>query len=311
MLLRRSCWFVLGALAVAGCGDGGRPDWYQFSLDVQFQRIDGGYILPDGRIVYDDMPPAAETGAGDATTTDAGPRSDIVAVDAGGMDSALPPMDVVDAGAPPVDVPMMIEDRAMPAQDHVDVDMEDVERCTPGEMRRCPLAPGQIERTYMTGRCRRGNQSCNESGRWNPCEGQVEPIMEQSNNIDDNCNGLIDDIHQRCGNGACQIERLVCVLGRPVQCEPNFAARSVETCNGFDDDCDGMADEGDGDGGMLQESCFTYPPEYNGRGTCRSGTRTCERGTWGSCSDIIPQPEVCNGLDDDCDGTVDNNCRDN
>jgi hypothetical protein len=215
----------------------------------------------------------------------------------GGGDASM------DAGGPARDV-------GQPSPDIVDADMEDVERCTPGMMRRCPLAPGQVDRTYTVGRCRRGNQACGTTGRWDPCIGQVEPIDEQCNNVDDNCNGLIDDIHQRCGNGACQIERLVCVLGRNIQCEPNLAARRDETCNGFDDDCDGMVDEGDGDAGMLQESCFTYPPEYNGRGTCRSGIRTCQRGMWGSCSDIIPQPEACNSLDDDCDGVVDNACRD-
>lgn len=308
MLLRPSLWFVVGALVV-GCGDGSRPDVYLYSTDVQFRRIDGGYILPDGRIVLDDMPTTpTDVVAVDATVGDV-PPVDVVAPDVGPVDSTTTPTDIVDAGSP-MDLGVMAEDRVMPADDHVDADMEDVERCMPGTMRTCPMAPGQVEQTYRTGRCRRGTQMCGTTGRWDPCIGQVEPTMEQCNNLDDNCNGLIDDIHQRCGNGACQIERLVCVLGRNIQCEPNLAARSPEACNGFDDDCDGMVDEGDGDGGVLQESCFTYPPEYNGRGLCRSGTRSCERGTWGSCSDVIPQPEVCNGMDDDCDGMVDNNCRD-
>jgi Stigma-specific protein, Stig1/Putative metal-binding motif len=44
----------------------------------------------------------------------------------------------------------------------------------------------------------------------------------------------------------------------------------------------------------------------SGPATCRSGTQHCEAGKFGNC---LPSPseaaEVCNGLDDDCDGVVD------
>ncbi len=39
--------------------------------------------------------------------------------------------------------------------------------------------------------------------------------------------------------------------------------------------------------------------------TC-AGTRTCATAVLGPCQPGTPQAEVCNGLDDDCDGTVDN-----
>ena len=39
-------------------------------------------------------------------------------------------------------------------------------------------------------------------------------------------------------------------------------------------------------------------------GACASGTETCSGGLWGSCS-TAPIAESCNGLDDDCDGTID------
>jgi len=63
-----------------------------------------------------------------------------------------------------------------------------------------------------------------------------------------------------------------------------------ESCNGYDDNCDGTIDEGfdnDGDGWV-----------------------TCG----GDCDDADPeihpgQPEICNGIDDTCDGIIDEGCE--
>ncbi|MEZ4392562.1 MAG: MopE-related protein [Polyangiales bacterium] len=303
----------MGALSMLGCGDGGRPDVYANSLDIQFERVDGGYRLPDGRIVYDDKPvPTGDLVRADATVNDLGSpdgaSGDGGAGDSGAADPDARPNDLggdLDAGMP-------LEDVFMAPEDHVDADMEDVERCTPGMTRFCAPSPGIPEMVYGRGICRRGNQSCSDAGRWNDCEGQIDPRPggEECNNLDDNCDGIVDNLFRECGNGPCRVRRLVCVLGREVTCEPNTAARRTELCNGADDDCDGFVDENDMNTSNLQESCFTYPPEYNGRGICRSGTRTCVDAGWTPCDDTIPQPELCNGLDDDCDGVTDNACTD-
>src|SRR6266566_1736007 len=55
-------------------------------------------------------------------------------------------------------------------------------------------------------------------------------------------------------------------------------------------------------------SCYTGPAGTLGVGICRAGTRTCgPSATWGTCAGLVlPQPEIANGIDDDCDGIIDN-----
>ncbi len=312
MALRRSVWTVLGTLGILGCGNN-LPPPYSEMLDVQFTRIDGGVRLPDGFIIYDDAagmdivrqeiaptdnPPV------DAVIADTGDGGVAPIIDAGGIDVVVP-----EAGPPPDNGPMMNPDVI---SDVVDVNMEDVERCTPAMNRFCRPSDGIPETVYGRGICRRGTQVCNEMGRWNDCVGQVDPRPggEVCNNLDDNCDGIVDNLYRECGNGPCRVRRLICVLGREVMCEQNAAMRRSELCNGADDDCDGFIDEREDNTGNLAETCFTYPPQFNGVGICASGTRICADAGWSPCDDTIPQPELCNGLDDDCDGMTDNNCTD-
>ncbi len=176
------------------------------------------------------------------------------------------------------------------------------------------------------GDCKEGIQRC-EAGVWSACDGQLVPKAEECNGKDDDCNGLIDDaipvrpclsaantgckkaasgLIQCLGNCAQGQER--CIDGKWDTCQGEVLPISQELCgNNQDDDCNGLLDDGcvckDGD----KRSCYTGTKSTEGRGRCKAGTQTCFQSKWGECQgETLPQNEVCNAEDDDCDGIVDN-----
>src|SRR5262249_53083157 len=73
---------------------------------------------------------------------------------------------------------------------------------------------------------------------------------------------------------------------------PSAHPGAHETCDGIDNDCNGVADDG---------------PRSTTRGI-RASARTvpnCSQGVPVACVPGTPTSEVCNGIDDDCDGLTD------
>ncbi len=79
---------------------------------------------------------------------------------------------------------------------------------------------------------------------------------------------------------------------------PLINPMAAEQCDNLDNDCDSQVDE------SLVQSCGSIV------GICNDGYQPCQSGVWGSCiGEIGPIPEVCNGLDDDCDSSIDEDCE--
>lgn len=85
--------------------------------------------------------------------------------------------------------------------------------------------------------------------------------------------------------------------GRDNDCNGAVEIPGPETCNSRDDDCNGLVDEGNPGGGAA---CSTGQS-----GACASGTQVCRLGALACEPSGGPGPELCNALDDDCDGAVD------
>jgi hypothetical protein len=141
--------------------------------------------------------------------------------------------------------------------------------CTDGETRSCGSDVGE---------CVAGTETC-VNGQWDGvCAGEIGPSAETCDNLDNDCDGSIDENLTRgttCGVGECGSTGVeTCTAGTwgGDTCTPGTPAPDDTTCDGLDDDCDGTADEDN--------------PQC-------------------SCVPTGVDEALCNGVDDDCDGFVD------
>jgi hypothetical protein len=158
------------------------------------------------------------------------------------------------------------------------------------------------------------------------CFGARQPRPEECDvaGLDTNCDGQPDDPDGRdlvergqpCGSAigrcrpgmvvGCNQEQLTAgALNPHFVCSADFVPPRDERCNGTDDDCDGelpagerdsVAADRDGDGWMACSGCTPddLAPGLRGCGDC--GPRDAR---------VYPgAPEVCDGIDDDCDTVV-------
>jgi hypothetical protein len=144
------------------------------------------------------------------------------------------------------------------------------------------------------------------------CDAQPLPAgVEACNGRDDDCDGQTDENNPGGGGacatgvpGLCGTGALTCAAG-VLSCRQTVQP-VAEVCNGQDDDCNGRTDDA-ANGAALSRACYDGPAGTQGVGPCRGGTQTCQGGAFGNCAgQVLPAAvELCNGLDDTCDGRVD------
>ncbi len=165
----------------------------------------------------------------------------------------------------------------------------------------------------------------------NPGAGEV------CNGVDDDCDGLLDEADPDVtgtstwyadsdGDGYGDVGSATIACSQPTgtvadatDCDDGDAAinpAAVESCDGVDDDCDGTVDEDD----ASDAATWYADNDDDGYGDAGASTTACSQPSdyvadATDCDDddddIYPgAPETCDGVDEDCDGAVDEGASD-
>lgn len=180
--------------------------------------------------------------------------------------------------------------------DDCDAEIDEGCSCLDGEQQPCYGGPMG---TQDVGVCVGGTQTC-VGGAWPAsCDGDVLPGSESCNGLDDDCDAATDEGNPGGGAacatglvGVCAQGHQQCVSGA-LSCVQDTAA-GAETCDGLDNDCDTGVDEGNpGGGGMCNTGLL---------GICAAGVNQCSGGALQCVQNQQPGTEVCDAVDNDCDG---------
>lgn len=177
------------------------------------------------------------------------------------------------------------------------------------------------------------------------CPNEWNNVTETCNGYDDDCDLVLDEdvdfeLPADCDTalfGVCAIGTPACIEGEEVCMAIVRPGEQAETCDGIDNDCDDAVDEGELPG--VGEQCDDVAPADLAAANACQGVTTCDAGgiicapgerfdeLGQDCAEAAPglctpiwrcgpdgQPicdtpdgmaEMCNGSDDDCDGTID------
>lgn len=151
-----------------------------------------------------------------------------------------------------------------------------------------------------------GIEDCNYND--DDCDGEVDEGIDLTSDIN-NCGACGNACGNIYPNATTTCESSACVFGG---CLPGFydidgelatgceyectpATPPTEACNGTDDDCNGFIDDGTLPG--VGDSCGSDV------GACEMGAQLCVSGSLVCSGDVEPSTELCDGINNDCDGS--------
>jgi hypothetical protein len=146
-----------------------------------------------------------------------------------------------------------------------------------------------------------GESKCDGPNGWTECDAATAN-EEVCDGADNNCNGQVDEALDE-GDCTKENEFGTCTAKKVCNGEEGWhcpaTEPSLEICDGIDNDCNGEIDESYPEDGLVCDS----PDDPD----------LCEHGYWAcnfaegelECLDDETFEEVCNGVDDDCNGLVD------
>jgi len=187
--------------------------------------------------------------------------------------------------------------------------------CSHGNLHWCPPPGGTCNGVgTLQQPCNAGTMTCGGASGW-VCQGGTLPANEVCDGVDNDCDGSVDDGSfpsegQACGLSTppCQQGTIQCT-GGSLDCVGDIPP-SPEVCNGIDDNCDGTIDNGIPIGGACNVAFDTtdYPDTDPDAPLppCQPGHFQCDGNGGLVCvGGVGPSPEVCDGVDNDCDGDID------
>jgi hypothetical protein len=190
----------------------------------------------------------------------------------------------------------------------------------------CPLQQGV---------CSGSRQKCGGAEGWLPCDygtyAAYHPLYETT---EESCDGKDNDCDGQADNGltapACPLQWGVCI-GSTKTCGgasgwlnctasnygPYYGSDGPGSCDGFDNDCDGIADDSFVYGGSVYYTDWNFSHRYKGDGCgtgwCSGGRAVCATTSSLTCDSLVALTEekgfsLCDGEDNDCDGMTDDLC---
>jgi hypothetical protein len=169
--------------------------------------------------------------------------------------------------------------------------------CVPGATQSCYTGPPG---SLGVGICHGGTRTCQATGTFGACAGEVTPRAEIcGNGQDDDCNGVIDNGCPVCGNG---------VKETGEQCDGGDLGGESCITLGFSGGTLACTGSCQFDTSACTGGCPGLGnPCTLGVGACeRPGLIICDNGN-SVCNATpgSPSPELCNGIDDNCNGVID------